>query len=759
MDNSRRNFLKGAAGVGTLAALEIQLGAKASDMVKGGDKNVFSFCEMCSSRCPIEAQVVDGKCRFITGNKHYSTTSTSVCARGGAGVNQLYDKQRVVKPLIRVGERGSGKWREASWEEALNYCAKKLGEIKEKYGPQSVVFTAKSSENHKQMKNFACSYGSPNIFSHWSCCPIAYRIALPHTFGGSMSRDFGNAKYIVNFGHNLFEGIDIKYTKKLAKMAAQENTKLLVLDPRFSVVASKADEWIPVKPGTDLAFVMALIHVWIRDNKYNKDFIEKYTVGIEHVIEAVKDTTPKWQEKITGIPAADVERIADEIYKAAPHVIIDWGHKTTTTKAEYQRTRAILIANALMGNVEKKGGIHFGKNAKTFNGLVGEDLFPTLDDPNKAFKVPKTKRIDGAGEEGSKNFFVSRSHGVLMDILPAILDEKPYAIKGWVNTRFNYPINVAGEEKAIEAIKKLDFVLSVDVYMSDFSFFADVVLPESTYLERDESIQDKSGSLPAYYMRQKAIEPIGDTKSDYEIFRELSRIMKIDEHYTWNTINEFRMLQAKGNDKFLADLIKNGYVEWKVPKLYYREKGSVAKFVDKYPNSAQFVDEKGEMSSKMKFKTPSGKIELFSQQVEDALPGEGCIHPKNMDVFAGHELCLMSGKTPIHTNGHTQNVKVLNDMMSESPIWINPKTAKKKGLKTGDRILVENKFSKGYAKVLVTEGIREDSLFIYHGFGHVSSGLKRTYEDGLNQGRFLNPEYGAVCGTMVTNVGVDIKKA
>ncbi|PSM51325.1 putative thiosulfate/polysulfide reductase, molybdenum-binding subunit [Campylobacter blaseri] len=760
MDSSRRNFLKGTAGIGTLAALEINLGANAADIINnGGDKSVFSFCEMCSSRCPIEAKIVDGKCKFIQGNKHYSTTGTSVCARGGAGVNQLYDKQRIVKPLIRVGERGSGKWRKASWEEALKYCADKLGEIAKTHGPESVVFTAKSSESHKQMTNFACSLGSPNIFSHWSCCPITYQVAFPHTFGGSLSRDYSKAKYIVNFGHNLFEGIDIKYTKKLAKTAAKEDTKLLVLEPRFSVVAAKADEWLPVKPGTDLAFVMALIHVWIRDSKYDKKFVEEYTIGIDEVKKAVKDTTPKWQEKITGIKSTDVERIADEIYKAAPKVIIDWGHKTTTTRAEYQRTRAIFIANALMGNIEKEGGLYFGKKAKTFNDLVGEELFPTLNDPNKAFKVPKTPRIDGAGEKGSKNYFIARKHGVLMDIAPAILNEKPYPVKAWVNTRFNHLINVVGEETTIKAIKKLDFILSVDIYMNDFTQFADVVLPESTYLERDESIQDKSGSLPAYYMRQKAIEPIGDTKNGYDIFRELARIMKIDQNYTWNTIDEFRMQQAKGNDKLLAALIKDGYVEWKVPKLYYREKKYVSKFVEKFPHASTFVDENGEMSSKVKFKTPSGKIELFSQQVEEALPGEGCIHPANMDVYDGHELCLMSGKTPIHTNGHTQNVKVLNDMMSESPIWINPRTAQKRGLKTGDRVLVENKFAKSYAKVMVTEGIREDSLFVYHGFGHISSGLKRTYGVGLNQSKLLNPAYGAVCSTMVTNVGVDIKKA
>ena len=755
-DFKRRDFLKTSFAVGTLASLKLNAGI--TDVVGGASKKVGSICEMCSSRCQIEVRVRDGKCDFISGNPKFPANKTSVCARGGAGINQLYDKERLVKPLIRDGERGSGKFREATWEEAYEYCVKKLNELKEKYGAKSVVFTSKSGTSLTEMANFACSYGSPNIFSHWSCCPITEKIAVPHTYGFTPKIDYKNAKYIVNFGHNLFEGIVISNTKALAKNAAREDTKLLVLEPRFSVVAAKADEWLPVRPGTDLAFVMSLIHIWLRDGKYDKEFVEKYTVGLENLKEAVKDATPQWQENLTGIKASSVERIANEIWAAAPAVVIDWGHKTTTTRAEYQRTRAIAIANALMGNFEKKGGIGFAKKANTYNELCGSEIYPTLANLNKNFKVPKGPRIDGAGEEG-RYFFIPRKHGILMEIAPAILSEKPYPVKGWVNTRFNHLMNVAGEEKTIEAIKKLDFILSVDIYMNDFSYFADVILPESTYLERDESIQDKSGTGVAYALRNKAIEPIGDTKNGFEIFRELARRMNIDQNYEWEDIDELRMKQVKGNHKLLADLIKDGYVKFDAPRLYYMDKKSVSQFVSKYPEAAKFVDEDGFMSSKMKFKTPSGKIELFCEEVEKMLPGEGCLNINNMDTYDGFELCLTSGKTPIHTNAHTQNIKVLNDMMSQSPIWIHPKAAKKRGLKTGDRVLVKSKFASAYANVMVTEGIREDTLFVYHGFGHISGGLKRTFGDGLNQSKLLNPASGAVCGTMVTNVGVEISKA
>ena len=765
MDNSRRDFLKFTAGAGALATCFSPgtLGAVGAGALKGSESWTRSFCEMCSSRCPIEARVIDGKNVFIQGNRKASGTKTSLCARGGSGHNQLYDPQRVVKPLIRAGERGENKWREASWDEALDLVAKKMLEIKEKYGAQSFVFTCKSSQTHKLMTNFASSYGSPNCFSHLSCCPVTYQMVCTHMYGDAkLKRDFSNAKYVVNFGHNLFEGIVVADAKKLAKFAAAKDTKLLVLDPRFSVVASKADEWLPVKPGTDAAFVLALIHTWIKNGTYDKNFIEKFTVGFDKVVEATKDTTPAWQEKITGIPAASVERIAGEIWAAAPKVIIDFGHNTTTAKAEYIRTRAIMTANAMMGNFEVKGGIFSGKKASAYNKLIGENLIDELANPDKNFKVPKTQRVDYAGEEG-KHKFVGRSHGVLMDINEAILSEKPYPVKGWFNIRFNYLINVAGTDKTVEALKKLDFIVVSDIYLNDMATYADVILPESTYLERDEGIEDKSGLKPAYMIRNKIVDPIGDTKDGASIFRELARRMKIDELYTWNDMREWRMQQAKGNVEFLAKLEKDGYVTYDVPGLLYRDKGTVEKFVKRFPQTAQHVGENGLMDALVKLKTKSGKIELFSEDVEAQFPTYGCLgniaqNEKDMDVFDGYELCLGSGKTPIHTNGHTQNVPFLNALMSVAPIWIHPNTAAKKGLKEGDKVELSNRFGKETGTVMITQGIREDMLFVYHGFGHVTPGMTRTDKIGTNDSKILNPAEGPVAATMVRNVGVEIRK-
>lgn len=759
---NRRDFLKATSATAAIAGTSCmagKLGSLDNPVFSGGNKTVNSYCEMCSSRCQITAKVENGKIKFIQGNKHSKGMKTSVCARGAAGHSQLYDKERLVKPLIRVGQRGENKWMEVTNEEALEFIAKKLAKIKEEYGAKSVIFSAKTGDHHHNMATFASAYGSPNIFSHVSSCPVSYKIAFPHTYGTGLKRDFSNADYILNFGHNLFEGIDVSKTKKLANAANSDKTKLVVLDPRFSIVAAKADEWHAVKPGTDLAFVLSLIHVWLRDGTYDKEFVDKYTIGIEKIIENTKDTTPIWQEKITGIKSEVAERVAKEIAAAAPRVIIDWGHKTTTGPSEYQRTRAILVANALMGNLEKEGGLYMTKKAKTVNKLAKVDIAPTIGNPDKAIKILKELRIDKAGEKGEENVFVSRKNGVLMDIPNAIMTGIPYEVKAWVLTRHNPLITVADSTKMKRAMEKLDLIVVNDVYMSETAMLADVVIPEATYLERDEGIMDKSSKAPAYQMRNKIVDPINNTLSTAEIFRSLANKLNVDGSYKWDNMTQYRVQQAKGNTQLLEKLVKDGYVSFGIPSLLYREKAYVDKFVNKYPKAVENVDEDGLMTSMMKFKTPSGKIELFSEKVEKEFPGYGAPAIDDFDVAKGFPYIITSGKTAIHTNGHTQNIPYLNSLMSDNPVWINPVTAKKEGIKTGDKIFIESYVGKEKATAFITEGIRPDTLFVYMGFGRESEKLTRTNGVGTSQGKLLSLQKGPVCSTMITNIGARIIKA
>ncbi len=266
----RRTFLKGAGAGGATCALAGvlpgSLAALGRSPLTGSATEIASMCEMCSTRCPISARIVDGKNVFISGNKEAKSFGGKVCARGGAGHSLLYDPQRIVKPLKRVGERGEGKWAEISWQEAYQTIASKLNQIKAEHGPEAVAFSSKSGSLSGHLFYLGQAYGSPNSFTHNTTCPGGYVVAAKAMFGTKVKRDLSNSKYIINFGHNLYEGINMSETRGLMKAQADKGAKLVVFEPRFSVVADKADEWYAIRPGSDVAVALALCHVLIADN-------------------------------------------------------------------------------------------------------------------------------------------------------------------------------------------------------------------------------------------------------------------------------------------------------------------------------------------------------------------------------------------------------------------------------------------------------------------------------------------------------------
>ena len=255
MKLDRRTFIKGAGASTASCALASlipgSLAALEQTELKGSSKQIPSICEMCSTRCPISARIVDGKNVSILGNPKAKSFGGAVCARGGAGHSQLYDKQRIVKPLKRVGERGEGKWQEIEWNEAYNIIANKLNSIKALYGAETVAFSSKSGSLSGHLFHLAKAFGTPNTFTHASTCPAGYVVAAKAMFGEKVSRDLINSKYIINFGHNLYEGINMAETRGMMHAQMEKNAKLVVFEPRFSIVADKADEWYAIKPGTD----------------------------------------------------------------------------------------------------------------------------------------------------------------------------------------------------------------------------------------------------------------------------------------------------------------------------------------------------------------------------------------------------------------------------------------------------------------------------------------------------------------------------
>ncbi|AFL67607.1 thiosulfate reductase PhsA [Sulfurospirillum barnesii] len=759
---SRRSFLKlssTAAAVAGFSSIPGTLGAMddIKKQYKGNTKFTPSICEMCTSSCTIEARVEDGKGMFIRGNPKDKSRGGKVCARGSAGFNQLYDPQRLVKPIMRVGERGEGKWKEVSWDEAYTFIAKKLEEIKQKHGAHTVAFTARSGWTKTWFHHLAQAYGSHNLFGHEATCPLAYGMAGQDVFSASsVGRDFAKAKYIINMGHNVFEGIVISYARQYMD-ALSHGAKVVTLEPRLSAMAAKSSEWHAIKPGHDLPFVLAFMHVLINENLYDKKFVEKYCEGFDELKASIEPYTPEKMAVECDIPADTIKRLAREFAKAAPKAIFDYGHRVTFTPQELELRRAMMMVNALVGAVERDGGYYLGKNADFYNQFIGEGepKAPKLKKPKTpAYPKVDVPRIDRIGEKDSEFFLASKGAGIVTLVPHAALNELPgvgYKLHGWFIARNNPVMTQSNMENVIQALKAMDLVVVYDIQVSDTAWFADVVLPDTTYLERDEEFTASGSKNPSYGVgRQKVVEPIGESRPPWRVAKELGEKMGLGAYFPYKDIEDYRLQQVGDNIDLLAKLKANGSASFGVP-LMLQEKKSVAEFVKKFPSAAVHVNAEGTIDFPK-------KIKLFSPKLEE-VSKKGALSYEPHKYKENDELYFINGKSAVRSNSHNGNNLWLNNLLDDAAVWIHPKTAGRLGIKDGDKIEVYNKYSSQKGKALITKGVREDTVFAYFGFGHVSKELKRAYGKGVNSNALYSPLVSPNSGMNLHIAGVKVKKA
>lgn len=757
MSISRRNFLRGVGiGCSACAIGSFPPGALARNTpqsIKGKTSLTPSLCEMCSFRCPIQAQVINNKTVFIQGNPNAPQQGTRICARGGSGVSLVNDPHRIVKPMKRTGPRGSGEWQVISWQQAYKEIAEKMTAIKAQHGPQGVVFSSKSGSLSGHLFHLATAFGSPNTFTHASTCPAGKAIAAKVMMGGDLAMDIANTRYMVSFGHNLYEGIEVADTHEL--MTAQEKgAKMVSFDPRLSVFSSKADEWHALKPGGDLPVLMAMCHVMINENLYDADFVARYTTGFDQLAEAVQETTPEWAQKQADVPADVIVRVTREMAACAPHAIVSPGHRATFSQEEIDMRRMIFTLNALLGNIEREGGLYQKKAAATYNKLAGEKVAPVLAKPDVKLPKPAAQRIDLVAPQFK---YIAAGGGVVQSIIDAVLNQTPYPVKGWIMSRHNPFQTVTCRPDLVKTVEQLDLVVSCDVYLSESAAYADYLLPECTYLERDEEVSDMSGLNPAYALRQQVVEPIGDARPSWQIWKELAVQLGLGQFYPWQDMQTRQLFQLNGDHALSAELRQKGYREWGVP-LLLREPEAVRQFVARYPGAVA-VDGDGTYGEQLRFKSPSGKIELYSEALETLLPGYGIPRARNFALKSDNELYFIQGKVAVHTNGATQYVPLLSELMWDNAVWIHPQTAREKGIKNGDEIWLENATGKEKGKALITAGIRPDTLFVYMGFGAKAGAKTAATTHGIHCGNLLPHVTSPVSGTVVHTAGVTLRRA
>lgn len=709
---SRRDFIK-ISGLGLLG-LGIGGGAwgvlRAStaweDLIAEGIRFSPTYCEVCFWKCAGWVYKNEkGVIQKVVGNDDDPHCNGRLCTRGTGGVGMYHDPDRLTTPLIRVTENGKQTFRKASWDEALNWIADKMKQTKEKYGPESIaLFSHGTSGDH--FEHLFKAFGSANLAGpSYAQCRGPRDAGFKATFGTSVGSpeptDIRDTRCLVLIGSHIGENMHNSQVQEMAE-AIDKGVDIITVDPRFSTVAGKSKHWLPIKPATDLALLLAWMHVLIYEDLYDKAYIEQYATGFEQLKQHVRRFTPEWAYGITTIQPDQIRATARLMAAAAPAVIVHPGRHVTWYGDDSQRSRAIAMLNALLGAWGRRGGFFIKEKAS-----LPEYPYPPYPQPRWSWKDTLNGRY-ALADEAVTNTLIEAS-------IPK--EGQPARIKGWVITGTNLPQSIPEKGKMLQAIDALDFVVAIDTMPMEVTGFADVVLPECTFFERYDNLRNAPFREPSIALRMPAAEPLGDSKPAWWMAKQLAERLGLGAYFPYNDFSEVLDWQLKQIGSSLEEMKKTGVIKLprKSDNLYYKEGEAVS------------------------FPTPSGKIELYSSVMAqagfDPLPNYTA-HPEPPEGYYR----LNYGRAPMHTFSRTANNPNLTDLMSENDLWVNPKVARIWGLENGQYVWLKNQdgmVSDFSIKVRITERIRWDSVYLVHGFGHNRKELSRAFGKGVSDTQMI----------------------
>jgi thiosulfate reductase / polysulfide reductase chain A len=665
-----------------------------------------TYCEVCFWKCAGWVyKTPEGKIWKIVGNEEDQHCNGRFCPRGTGGVGMYFDEDRLKTPLIRTEDRGKQVFRSASWNEALELIAKKMKEIAVKTGPESMALFTHGSGSSYYTSLFK-AFGSGNIAEpSYAQCRGPRDEAFMATFGEEAYSpeitDLRDTKCLVLIGSHIGENMHNGQVQEMSD-AIDKGATIITVDPRFSTAASKSQYWLPIKPSTDIALLLAWIHEIIYNEWYDRKYVEKYCSGLDQLKEHVKINTPEWAYGITTVSPDLIRKTAKAMADASPAVIVHPGRHVTWYGDDTQRVRAIAILNALLGSWGRRGG--FYRPAK--------QAVPGYPIP----EFPKPAKNWQDIFEGKYPIASTPVSNALIDA--SIPENNPaYPIKGWFVNGTNLVNTIPNQANTLKAIQNLDLLVVVDTMPMEITGWADVILPECTYLERYDALRSSPHRKPSIALRMPATEPLNETRSGYQIARELSKKLGLDAYFPLEKQEDLLDWQLKKMGSSLEEMKRLGV------KTFEREADDL------------YMAEEEEVQ----FPTDSGKIELYSAYLEqagfDPMPKYQA-HEEPPDGFYR----LIYGRAPMHTFSRTANNPNLTDLMDENTVWVNPKVAKEWGLANEQPIWLKNQdgvLSQFSIKVRVTERIRWDSVYMVHGFGHAQKQMQRCFGKGASDTQLI----------------------
>jgi len=791
----RRSFLKWGALTATGApalAAEKANAEEAEKLKQGGhDFNYFSgteldskptACALCASRCAAIAYVDGGYVVKVEGQPESKRTLGRLCAKGQAGRTQIYDPDRILKPMRRTGKRGDGQWQQISWDEALEELSARLKTLKDNGEPEKFMFHygwISASADALINKVFLPSFGTATIADN-SCLGQSARL-LSHelTWGGHEdSWDFDNTRYVLNFGSNVVEAHTnhVALSRRLSFALTDRNVKMVTFDVRLSNTASKSNTWYQVRPGTDAAVALAMSHVIMAEELYDQEFLEYCLVTPDHnaspadKVAALKEYlasyTPEWAEEISGVSAEDITAIAIEFARAKPGCIIS-SRGATAHYNGVDTERAIMMLAALTGNIDNPGGRCMG-------------VAPVWNYPTGPQDKPVPRHLDVI--EGFKGEVALPVHGVGHQVFRMIRDGSAGRPEIYMWYNYNPVFSNGNCQENIDILKDeslIPYTVAITPFYDESAALADLILPDAVYLEKyDFETGVSPTQVPEYYIRQPVVDPQGEARDFKDVVCDLAKRLDIELgiESAEDFLKQSCELTPAVNDKAGGF---NGMKRWGIwsdrdarPRFYsYRQpvnddelsqdgvildeaSGVYWNWKTAGVSSAGEAKRQGYRSTPNAFKgyvaqqlgnkvvrgfnpssiNKSGLFEIYSPVLEglglSPLPAYKAI-PEHTELKEG-ELILTTFRVNVQTLSRTQNCRWLDEINGDNPAWINTQTAMDRGISEGDRIKVRTALGEVETIAKVTENVVPGVIAISaHGgrweYGRYASGKKAPF--------------------------------
>jgi len=651
-----------------------------------------TICSICNpgSHCGVDAYVRNGRIIKVKGSLD-THNAGSLCAKGAAGRQYVYHPDRLMTPLIRTGARGSGRFEPASWKDALSLVSRRLNEIKTETGPESVIFYAGYPKWMRPfLKRLAHSFGTPNYASESSTCHTAAKLAAILNYGESASPEVGRAKCLLVWSRNPFYSNPPRSKALLA--ARQKGLRIIDVGPLKTPLTRHADIHLRIRPGTSGALALSLAHVIIEEGLFDRDFVRRWTLGFDEYRSLACRFAPEAAQRITGVPAELIIRAARLYAGSKPAALMSGASPTVHHTNGVQNQRAITALIGLTGNFDVPGGNHVFPSDYLYisNGVKTREA---------QFKQsrPWSEMAPRVGEDRHPVWcrFIPEAQAMMVPF--QIHSRRPYPLRAMLAFGLNYRM-WPGSDFVRESFKKLDFLVNVDLFMTDTAKLADVVLPACTSYERSEL---KFYPEKRVLWTTPAIEPLEQSRPDAAIIFDLAATLAPDD-----------------------DLLRKGYeaaVDWmlepaglKVADLKQHPRGLIVADVAIPPYRK--YEEEG-------FKTPSGKMEFTSLVLAehglDPLPvyrEPGLSPVSTPEIAKDFPLILTTGaRLPFFIHSRTYRIPRLLSFQPDPTADLNPVDARQRGLNHGDWAWLSTSRGAVRVRANLTETVPPGVVNMYHG--------------------------------------------